>query len=86
MFYLGRTDSQKGQRLTLRCADCRRVLRIYYRQKKGSSPAKIIVLNSSIRQAENNNQLIYVKCKCGRKMVFENRSKLITKYGWRRIN
>lgn len=85
MIHLGRTDSQKGQRLTLKCTDCRRVLKIYHKQKKGSSLARIIVLNGSVHKTQKGNQRIYVKCKCGRKMIFENNSTIIKKYGWRRI-
>jgi hypothetical protein len=82
-FRVGKTESQKGQRLTLRCAVCKRVLRIYYKQKTVSSPAKLVVLDGSVHQTQNNTTRIHVRCKCGNKTVFENKS--VSKHGWRRI-
>ncbi|MGD9131676.1 MAG: hypothetical protein PVH73_08920 [Candidatus Bathyarchaeota archaeon] len=80
---MGKTESQKGQRLTLRCANCRRPLRIFLQQKTVSSPAKLVVLDGSAHQTENGTTIIHVRCKCGAKMVFENQS--VTKHGWKRI-
>jgi len=79
---MGKADSQKGQRLTLRCVECRRPLRIYLQQKTVSSPAKLVVLDGSAHQTEKGTTRINVRCKCGAKMVFENSS--ATKHGWRR--
>jgi hypothetical protein len=82
---VGKTESQTGQRLTLRCSGCKRILRIYYQQKNISSPVKLVVLDGSVHQTEKGTLKINVKCKCGTKTVFESQSCSITKQGWRRI-
>ncbi len=82
---MGKMDSQSGQRLTLRCSACRRPLGIFYNQKNVSSPAKLVVLDGSVHKTEKGTTRIHVTCKCGAKMVFENKSAIITKQGWRRI-
>ncbi|MCJ7722090.1 hypothetical protein MUO98_06775 [Candidatus Bathyarchaeota archaeon] len=82
---MGKTDSQTGQRLTLRCSGCKRTLRIYYNKKNVSSTVKLVVLDGSIHQTEKGTQKIHVNCKCGAKTVFESQSSSITKQGWRRI-
>jgi hypothetical protein len=80
---VGKADSQKGQRLTLRCSECRRPLRIYLKQKTVSSPPKLVVLDGSAHQTETGTTKIHIRCKCGAKMVFENQS--VSKHGWKRI-
>ena len=82
---MGRTDSQKGQQLTLRCPDCKRVLRIYYQKKTVSSIPKLVVISGSVQPTEKETTRIHVRCKCGNKVVFENQSSEVTKYGWRCI-
>ena len=82
---MGRTDSQDGQRLTLRCPDCKRILGVYYKKKAVSSSAKLVVLNGSVHRTEKGTTKIHVRCKCGNKVVFENQSPEATKYGWSRI-
>jgi phage FluMu protein Com len=81
---VGRTDSQRGQRLTLRCPSCNRVLRVYYQKKTIISPAKLVVLNGSMHQTGNITR-IHIRCKCGDKAIFERQSHVIGRFGWRRI-
>jgi hypothetical protein len=81
---MGRTESQKGQRLTLRCPLCNRVLRIYYRKKTVSYPAKLVALDGSVHQTGKTIKII-VQCKCGNTPIFEKQSPNIGRYGWRRI-
>jgi hypothetical protein len=78
-------DSQRGQKLSLRCGACRRPLGIFYNKKSVSSPAKLVVLDGSVHKTEEGTLKIHVTCKCGAKTVFENRSGEITKQGWKRI-
>ena len=82
---MGKIDSQRGKRLTLRCAICRRPLGIFYNKKSVSSDAKLVVLNGSVHKTEKGSFKIHVVCKCGAKMVFENKSSNITKEGWKRV-
>jgi RNase P subunit RPR2 len=84
-FWMGKSESQKGQRLTLKCPSCNRVLRIYYKRKTVASPAKLIVLDGSVHQKETTTR-IYVRCKCGNKVIFERQSPDISRYAWRRIS
>ncbi|UCC58229.1 MAG: hypothetical protein JSW14_07760 [Candidatus Bathyarchaeum sp.] len=81
---MGRTESQKGQRLTLKCPSCKRVLRIYYKKKTAASPAKLVVLDGSLHQTEKTTR-IHVRCKCGNKVIFESQLPDVSRYGWRRI-
>jgi hypothetical protein len=76
-------DTQRGQKLTLRCSTCRRPLGIFYNQKTVSSPPKLIVLEGSVHKTEEGTYIIHAKCKCGAKTVFENLS--LSKHGWRKI-
>jgi len=82
---VGKIDTQRGQKLTLRCSACRRPLGIFYNKKSVSCPAKLVVLNGSVHKTEKGTHKINVKCKCGAKTVFENQTSTITKQGWRRI-
>lgn len=82
---MGKIDSQSGHRLTLRCGGCKRPLGIFYQQKNISSPAKLFVLDGSVHQTEKGTRKIHVRCKCGVKTIFENKSLSITKQGWRRL-
>jgi hypothetical protein len=82
---MGKIDSQSGHRLTLRCGVCKRPLGIFFQQKNISSPAKIVVLDGSVHKTKNETQKIHVHCKCGAKTIFENKSSILTKQGWRRI-
>jgi RNase P subunit RPR2 len=84
-FWMGKSESQKGQRLTLKCPSCNRVLRIYYKRKTVASPAKLIVIDGSVHQKETATR-IYVRCKCGNKVIFERQSPDISRYDWRRIS
>ena len=81
---MGRTESQNGQRLTLKCPSCKRVLRIYYKKKTVASLAKLVVINGSVHQTEKTIR-IHVRCKCGNKVIFERQSPDVSRYGWRRI-
>ena len=85
MNFMGKMDSQRGQRLTLRCADCRRPLGIFYIKKSVSSPPKLVFLDGSIHKTKKGTLKIHVRCKCGFKTIFKNNSPTITKQGWRRI-
>jgi hypothetical protein len=76
-------DTQRGQKLTLRCSACRRPLGIFYNQKSVSSTPKIVVLDGSVHKTEKGTYKIHAICKCGAKTVFENFA--ITKHGWRKI-
>lgn len=78
-------DSQRGQRLSLRCSVCKRPLGIFYVQKRVSRPAKLIVLNGSVYKTDKGTLKIHATCKCGAKTVFENTSGAVTKHGWRRL-
>ena len=78
-------DSQCGQKLTLRCSKCKRPLGIFYVQKTVSCPAKLVVLKGSVHKTEKGTIKIHATCKCGVKTVFENKSILISKQGWRRL-
>jgi hypothetical protein len=78
-------DHQRGQKLTLRCHQCKRPLGIFYVQKKVTCQPKIEVLNGSVHKTEKGTTKIIAICKCGAKTVFENQSETITKQGWRRI-
>ena len=80
---MGKMDTQRGQRLTLRCCACRRPLGIFYNQKSVSCPPKIAVLDGAMHKTEKGTYRIHAKCKCGAKTVFENQS--IIKNGWRQI-
>ena len=82
---MGKTDSQRGQQLTLKCSGCKRTLRIYYQQKTISSPIKLLVLNGSVHETEKGTRKIHITCICGVKTVFESNSSSITKQGWRRL-
>ena len=84
-FFVGKMDSQRGQKLTLRCCACKRPLGIFYVQKTVSSPAKLVVLDGSVHKTENGTTKIHAKCKCGSKTVFEKQSTIVTKQGWRRL-
>ena len=81
---VGKSESQKGQRLTLKCPSCNRVLRIYYQKKTAASPPKLVVLNGSVHQTEKTTR-IHVRCKCGNKVIFERQAPEVSRYGWRRI-
>ena len=85
MVFMGKMDSQRGSKLSLRCKVCRRPLGIFYNKKSVSNPAKLVVLNGSIHKTERETLKIYITCKCGAKNVFENRSPEITKQGWKLI-
>jgi len=85
VFVLGRMDSQRGQKLTLRCSGCHRPLGIFYIKKTVSSPAKLVLLNGSVHKTEEGTIKIHATCKCGVKTVFENRSGEVSKQGWRRL-
>jgi hypothetical protein len=85
VFILGKMDSQRGQRLTLRCSACRRPLGIFYNKKSVSCLAKLIVLDGSVHKTKNETHKIHIRCKCGEKNVFENQTSTITKQGWKRI-
>ena len=85
VFVVGRMDSQRGQKLTLRCSSCKRPLGIFYNKKTVSSPAKLVILNGSVHKTEKGTLKIHARCKCGVKTVFENRSGEVTKQGWRRL-
>ncbi|MCW4015445.1 MAG: hypothetical protein NWF06_03665 [Candidatus Bathyarchaeota archaeon] len=78
-------DSQRGQKLTLRCSACKRPLGIFYQKKSVSKPAKLVILNGSVHKTQQGTTKIHATCKCGAKTVFENKSTEITKQGWRRI-
>jgi hypothetical protein len=82
---VGKMDSQRGQRLTLRCAACRRPLGIFFNQKSVSSLAKLVVLDGCVHKTERGTHRIHITCKCGAKMVFENQSSILTKQGWKRV-
>jgi hypothetical protein len=81
---VGKSETQKGQRLTLKCPSCNRTLRIYYKKKTFTSPAKLVVLNGSVHQTEKTTK-IHVRCKCGNKVIFKRQSPDVSRYGWRRI-
>ena len=83
---MGKTDTQSGQRLSLKCSECKRTLRIYYRQKNILSSKKLTVLNGSVHKTKDGNLRIHAQCKCGVKTVFEKKSTSVTKQGWRRIS
>ena len=85
VFAVGKMDSQRGQKLTLRCRTCKRPLGIFYNKKSVSAPAKLVVLNGSVHKTEKGTLRIHATCKCGVKTVFENPSGEITKQGWRRL-
>jgi hypothetical protein len=78
-------DTQRGQKLTLRCSACRRPLGIFYNQKSVSDTPKLVVLDGSVHKTENDRYRIHAKCKCGAKTVFESLTSTITKHGWRQI-
>ncbi len=82
---MGKMDTQKGQRLTLRCSSCKRPLGIFYNKKNISISAKLIVLDGSVHKTEKGTNRIYIRCKCGEKTIFENQTSEITKQGWKRI-
>ncbi|MEJ2271116.1 MAG: hypothetical protein P8X91_01215 [Candidatus Bathyarchaeota archaeon] len=82
---MGKMDTQRGQRLTLRCSSCKRPLGIFYNKKIIFSPAKLIILNGSVHSTNNGTNKIHIRCKCGEKTVFENQTSEITKQGWKRI-
>ncbi|PVX24861.1 MAG: hypothetical protein CW691_06255 [Candidatus Bathyarchaeum sp.] len=83
--FLGKMDSQRGQKLTLRCSGCKRPLGIFYVKKNISSPAKLVLLDGSLHKTEQGTLKIYARCKCGVKTVFENKSGNVAKQGWRRL-
>ncbi len=83
--HLGKMDTQRGQKLTLRCHKCKRPLGIFYVQKTVKSPAKIELLKGSVHTTDKGTIKIHAICKCGAKTVFENESETITKQGWRRL-
>jgi hypothetical protein len=83
---LGRLDTQRGQRMGLKCRACKRPLGIFYIKKSINSTPKIVIFKGSVHKTENKTIKIYVECKCGAKTVFENQSEIITKHGWRRTN
>ena len=85
VFVVGKMDTQRGQKLTLRCSACKRPLGIFYNKKTVSSPAKLVILNGSVHKTEKGTLKIHATCKCGVKTVFENPSGEITKQGWRRL-
>ena len=85
MFVVGKMDTQRGQKLTLRCSACKRPLGIFYNKKTVSSPAKLVILNGSVHKTEKGTLKIHATCKCSVKTVFENPSGEITKQGWRRL-
>ena len=82
---MGKMESQRGQKLTLRCSKCKRPLGIFYVQKSVSSPAKLVVLDGSVHKTEKDTIKIHARCKCGVKTVFESKSTIVTKQGWRRL-
>lgn len=82
---MGKMDNQRGQRLTLRCCACKRPLGIFYNKKSLSSPAKLIILDGSVHKTDKGTNKIHIRCKCGKKTVFENQTSEITKQGWKRI-
>ena len=82
---MGKMDSQRGQKLTLRCSECKRPLGIFYVQKSVSCPAKLVVLDGSVHKTEKGTIKIHARCKCGAKTVFEKKSTTVTKQGWRRL-
>jgi len=78
-------DHQRGQKLTLRCHECKRPLGIFYVQKTVKSQPKLEMLKGSVHKTDKGTIKIHAICKCGAKTVFENNSITITKQGWRRI-
>ena len=82
---MGKMDTQRGQKLTLRCHVCKRPLGIFYVQKTVRSVPKIEVLKGSVHTTDKGTTKIHAICKCGAKTVFENESETITKQGWRRL-
>jgi hypothetical protein len=82
---MGKMDTQRGQKLTLRCSACRRPLGIFYNQKSVYSTPKIVVLDGSVHKTQKGNYKIHATCKCGAKTVFESQTSEITKHGWRQI-
>ncbi|MCJ7614244.1 hypothetical protein MUO71_05725, partial [Candidatus Bathyarchaeota archaeon] len=64
VFVLGKMDSQRGQKLTLRCSACHRPLGIFYNKKSVSCPAKLIILNGSVHKTEKGTNKIHATCKC----------------------
>ncbi len=82
---MGKMDTQRGQRLTLRCSVCKRPLGIFFNKKNVSSPAKLIILDGSVHKTDRDTYRIHIRCKCGEKTKFENKNLEITKQGWKRI-
>ncbi|MBT8171627.1 hypothetical protein KJN74_01985 [Candidatus Bathyarchaeota archaeon] len=82
---MGKMDNQSGQRLTLKCSKCKRTLGIFFVQKSINKPAKLVMLKGSVHKTEKGTIKIHVTCKCGAKTVFENKSEIVKKQGWRRL-
>jgi hypothetical protein len=82
---LGKMDHQRGQKLTLRCHQCKRPLGIFYVQKSVTCQPKLEILKGSVHKTEKGTIKIHAICKCGAKTVFENQSETVTKQGWRRL-
>jgi hypothetical protein len=82
---MGKMDHQRGQRLTLRCRSCKRPLGIFFVQKRITDTPKLQFLDGSVHKTSQGTLRIHARCKCGEKNVFESRSSLPTKQGWRRI-
>jgi hypothetical protein len=82
---VGKMDTQRGQKLTLRCGACRRPLGIFYTKKSVSCPPKLVVLDGSVHKTEQGTHRLHVTCKCGAKTVFENQAATITKQGWKQV-
>lgn len=78
-------DNQPGQRLTLRCSSCKRPLGIFFVQKSVNNLPKLILLKGSVHKTKKGTIKIHAKCKCGQKTIFENKSEIVTKQGWRRL-
>ena len=79
-------DNQRGQRLSLRCTNCKRPLGIFFIQKSVNKPAKLTILNGSVHKTNYGTIKIHAVCKCNTKTIFENNSEIISKNGWRRLN
>ena len=79
------SDTQRGQRIGLKCGVCKRPLGIFYIQKSIIFAPKLVVFKGSVHKTKNKTIKIFTECKCGAKMVFENQSEIVTKQGWIRI-
>ena len=82
---MGKMDTQRGQKLTLRCSACKRPLGIFYTQKNISDTPKLVILSGSVHKTKKDTYIIHTKCKCGAKTVFESLTSKISKYGWKQI-